>query len=181
MSSIGIKQLEMITGNKNLGNVMSSIFEQVMIVEEEIKAYRSRPNIDELHKQAIFNSFEIFAPNCSLCNWRLIPNLLHYHVREILDRILANEDINPPTNAEVLWVLSEMSMRQPLNADATYLMSTIFRKVFGEENYKKCFDEHQPSESYEGASDDILYSIKRRLSGLNRHKAIVELRHRYEG
>ena len=58
----------------------------------------------------------------------LTPLLAQRHVEELLERAVSGGSACPPTRAELLQALSEVSLKIPLNAAATTLMATLFKE-----------------------------------------------------
>lgn len=66
------------------------------------------------------------------------PRVYRAHVRELLDRVIDGLDLAPGTDAEVLAVLVQASLRAPLGQQAATLYERLFARVLPEQ-YARAF------------------------------------------
>jgi len=69
--------------------------------------------------------------------WRRRPTVpdcvVRAHADELLERVVKDEPLQPATRAEIMLVLSETSLRAPLEHDAVLVYTQIFQRIFGED------------------------------------------------
>lgn len=115
---------------QQLGGVISSTFYLMEVAEEEIRAAQKR-NPD--HTAAIWEAFRFLTPSEALRARG--DRLYRAHCREILERIVNGQDLRPPTKAEKLGALAEVSFRFPLNNDLTFVYTRLFVDLFGKQDF----------------------------------------------
>ncbi len=110
-------------------STIASVFAEVVWVEEEIAAAKARwPE----HAAAIDRLFELRL-HCVAAPGEWPESLSRLHIRELAERIVQGKDLRPPTLAEMLYVLSEMSQEAPLSDAAFVLYARLFARAFPEE------------------------------------------------
>src|SRR5262245_48916771 len=78
------------------------------------------------------------------------------HMRELIARAASGGDMNDATDAEICWVMKDLSMVTPLNGDGFYLYYTCFCRAFPEDA-AKLFDglAWTPRESWPGRGNEL--------------------------
>lgn len=64
--------------------------------------------------------------------------LYRAHYREIIARLVAGDNPNLATDAELLVAFNEAAQRAPLNDAGTYLYIRLFTAVFGADAARRC-------------------------------------------
>ena len=107
---------------------LTPLFDLMGIAEEEIEAAQKR-----FHEPVgkgdgpIWNSFTLLMPTHPDMK---AESLYRVHCRELLDRVGRGEDTRPATHAEMIFALSEASLRAPLDNGATGLYLKLGLKCF---------------------------------------------------
>ncbi len=147
---------ELIEDNSIVNSVVSTL-ELMDIAEQEIADFQKcYPE----YKDEIWNAFS------HLC-WHfgsdVNEKIYRHHARELLQRIVDGKDLNPGTKAEILNLILDCSISQPLQIRVTALAEQIFKEIFG-----NVFDsvEQAPfiSEPWENSSLEILSELRQKLS-----------------
>lgn len=114
-----------------LRNIVSGTFAKMEIIEDEIR--KQMENYFD-KKDIVFNTFvlcQTFIP----CDFE---KLLRAHVKCQVERVL-NEDydsLSTPSDAEIVYALSQASVSMPLNHSTERLYSHLFEKLFPEDSEK---------------------------------------------
>ena len=151
----------------NTARALKRQFRFIEIAEEEITfAIASNPE-----KEKELNAAFVILTPTPLFQVGLTDQLYRAHCTELLERVIAGQDLNPGTEAEAIIVLSECSTKSPLTHDAAYLYFNLFKKRISD-----ALDDNQGffRESYPGAADEILYTIQRRAANQKRKKTYKE-------
>lgn len=139
---------------------INSLFDLMGIAEEEIQSGIERyPN----HKELIWGMFSGLYPPEVL---RYYPVLYRSHCRTQIERTVNNEDTDEPTPAMFCAVFSDLSAQAPLRVDVMVAYWQCFKAALPEtaqEMAKKDDKLHNIAESYPGASNEVLTTIKRKL------------------
>ena len=107
-----VRLLDLLPG----GDYLASVFEAMAWADEEIEKAQARHG--EQGRGPIWNSFTLLKATHD----KLYREVLYRsHCREILNRVAKGEDTRPGTDAEMIVVLHEASLRAPLNSDASCL------------------------------------------------------------
>jgi hypothetical protein len=110
---------------RDIADLIDSTLEQCAWAEEEIEAAQLRHG--ERDRGPLWRSFSLLRPTRD----RPWPELVYrIHCRELLDRIAANVDTRPATDAEKLAVLSAASQTAPLNGGAETLYLRLGTRHF---------------------------------------------------
>ena len=92
------------------------------------------------------------------------PRLYNAHCKELVERVANgvgdSKGIALATKAEVVALLSELSLAAPLKHDYVVLYETLFTEIFGDKVADKIFDYGIMRESYKGACDELLNKIR---------------------
>ena len=146
-------------GEGDFGRRWVNVLERIEIIEEEIAAAQKSVRSKKA-KKVLWDSFLSLRLSPAYNGFSV--DLYRAHCRELLERIITGDSADVPTDAEVMIVLSEMSLRVPLNNDAWALYITLFKKRFpGKLPDISTKDVH---ESYAGAMSQIDNEIRRKLS-----------------
>lgn len=143
-----------------LGSDIVTTFRLMAIAEEEIAAAKDRA---PLQSHLIDGAFRMLCPRMALFGGRS-PDLYRHHAREIIARVLAGEDTRPGTQAEVLCVLSESSMRSPLANSALALMEKLVEAIFPGTIPQLFVDDWEFREEWPGAADEVFATTARRIT-----------------
>lgn len=106
------------------------IFDLMGVAEAEI-ARAKRGATPEVAAR-VHASFKLLCPTDELgdsCN----PRIYEAHCRELLARVVADapeSELNLRTKAEVMMLLSQQSLKAPLNTDGCDLYAQIFHEIF---------------------------------------------------
>jgi hypothetical protein len=138
-----MKTLEDIVGS----NSLKQIFNALSIAEEELEG-RDLPGL-----------FAILAPTEPL--HRKSDVLYRSHVRELIARAHDGKNLAPATDAECLGMLSDLSAKAPLNANAGAVSKRLFRTIFPDHDIFKDVDFQ---ERWPGQVDEDLRELRRKLS-----------------
>ena len=112
-----------------LAHAIANVFAEIQWVEEEIDACQARwPE----HADAIDRLFGLRV-HCAAPPGHWSERLSRLHIRELAQRIAEGKDLRPPTRAEMLYALSEMSQVAPFRSAAFVLYARIFREAFPED------------------------------------------------
>jgi len=118
-----------------LGPGIASLFGQwirrMEVAEEEITAAKER---HPSHREHLQEAFRHLSPTQPLRD--LSEDLYRYHCREILDRVVHGKDVRPGTTAEIVAMLSQVSLETMPSRPATLLYSRLFAKLFPEQAAK---------------------------------------------
>lgn len=132
---------------------LSQVFEQMQWAEEEIKA------AEQQHMECwarVHDAFRYLA-------WKLMvgpcERIYRTHVREIIERVIAGEDLRRGTWAEVLATLSEASLEAPLNQTGLAAMVQAFGKVYSDSRLAT-----PVMEPYPGAAAELVGKLRVKLA-----------------
>lgn len=110
-------------------------FRRMDIAEEEIRnAKIQQPELAE----RIDTAFRHLCPTPPLLH--VSDKVYRLHCREIIDRMVKKHDLETATKAEILGMLSETSLKAPLNETATLLYEKLFSNLFPGEARKLKID-----------------------------------------
>lgn len=100
-------------------------FRRMDIAEEEIRDAKAEY---PLLAECIDKTFRYLCPTPPLLH--VSDDVYRFHCREVIDRIIENDEIEKATKAEVLGMLSEASLKAPLTHTATLLYEQLFTLFF---------------------------------------------------
>lgn len=110
------------------------------------------------------DSYQFLRPSKVLRGFLDGP-LYRVHVRELLERVIAYEALEPGTDAECLAAMSHMSLQAPPDQDFTAAMHVLFKKHLPEQWKQVGFDkEPMPKEYTPDGVETILRSLRRQLA-----------------
>ena len=149
-----------------LFRAMDEEFSRMEIVEDEIE--KARIKHGEVERGPLWNSFMACKPSELFYTSRYSDNLYRAHVREILDRVAIAPDkpkaLEPATDAEVMILLIEASLRAPLTHDYFIVYATLFHKRFSYLAAKTFGSIELPVESWPGRTEELLGEIRRKMT-----------------
>lgn len=137
------------------GGVMSTmgwVLDAVQVAEEEIERAS-----EECPKSAksIDAAFRKLQPT-TVFQEHPVMDVYRHHCKELLRRVVGKEKLAPATRVEAMLGLAGMSLKAPLNRDATLLYSRLFEEVFpGRGEFP------DDRESYPGACEELLNEYAR--------------------
>ena len=129
---------------------ITDVFALMGIAEEEIACAKEREGPKTEAGQRIQQAFEFLFPG------RLIgldSRVYRHHCRELLARVVNQQDLTLATVAECLELLSDASFTAPPKRDYAALFGRLFSDVMGQEM-------GVTDESYPGACDEILARMR---------------------
>lgn len=137
---------------------ISRAFELMGVAEEEIRAAMLRyPR----SRRKAWNCFKVLCPSEAL--QRVGEGVYRSHCSELLERAVRGEDLRPGTKAEVLAVVSAMTLVSRLDRDVELLGLRIAAEIFPEKGEALVGGMHW-EESHRGALEEHLMVFRRRLA-----------------
>lgn len=112
-----------------LGGLLDETFRLMEVAEEEIAQAKGR---SPEHAEKLHGGFAVLCPSEPLRG--IGENLYRAHCRELLDRVREGHDTRAATGAEVVAVLSALSLQAPLDRPATFLYWQLFSALFPTES-----------------------------------------------
>jgi len=156
-----LKVLGTVVGGEVEGVVVTT-FRAMKTAEVEIARFKTRhPD----HGEDLDRAFLCLQPPVSF--WSKSDALYRAHCRELLGRVVRGEDLRTGTSAEVLVAILEVATRTPIRPDFVLAADRVFEDVYGE-TAKKVIGPVKGVESYEGAVDEIVSDLRRRLGNPDR-------------
>ena len=110
-------------------HVIANVFAEVAWVEEEIAAAKARWPEHAAHIDRLFG----LRLYCAVLPGHWAEPLARIHIRELAHRVVEGKDLRPPTRAEMLYVLSDLSQEAPFRPAAFVLFARLFREAFPEQ------------------------------------------------
>jgi len=108
-----------------LAELLDETFRRMDLAEEEIAAAMARrPE----HGTALHGAFRALCPTQALRGAGRA--LYRAHCRELLERVVAGDDLRPATTAELAALLSALSLEAPLDRPTTVLYWRVFTAIF---------------------------------------------------
>lgn len=161
---------------RGTGSALGDLFTLMAWAEDEIKAAQKR---HPTHSDLIFDAFK-FLGNTWLTHTHTPPGnletLYRAHCRELLDRIgHAGKDtqtvVCPATNAEILMLCSDTSLKAPLGGDAFVIFAHTFKSVFGEAQFDRLgisWEDVEKKQSHPHALKELLADLRQKFRYKNR-------------
>jgi hypothetical protein len=138
-------------------------FDCMGIAEKEIAAGKKKcPKMAEY----IDKAFAYLMPPGGFEKYPLF--VYQSYVKEQIERMANEIDIDWATDTEILITLSNMMLRAPLSQDYAKLAMDLFEKVFPEMKLPKTDQRYY--ESYRGATKEVYRLIRNRLGLINRKR-----------
>ena len=127
--------------------VIRRAFELIAVTEELLDAWPV---------QSTWVQRQVFDPPVSMHG---MPKVYRYHLRELMDRVVAGISLEPATKAEVMLILSDTSLTAMLNRNGDHLYCRLFQECFGSlpPNTAKPLPE-----LHEGAADEMLVQMQKK-------------------
>ena len=117
------QQDDMLASMGDLGKRLGSIFRDIGIAEKIIDEMKEK---HPMFIDVIDASFP-FLQQRSLSH--LAPMVYEHHCREIIQRVVDNEDPREMTKAECMLIISETSLMAPLSQNYAYLYTMLFKEL----------------------------------------------------
>ena len=134
---------------------VSKTFDLIGIAEDEIRRAGGQRNGSEVARR-VWGTFKSLYPGKLS---KLDDRVYRHHCRELIGRSRRGESLRPGTEAEVLLMLSETSLRSPLNRQGIALYEVLFLAVFG-----SLPDNAKPTpEPWPGATKELLTIARMKL------------------
>ncbi len=137
-----------------LATVVEGTIRRMEIAEDEIAAAKRRcPR----RAKSIDAAFLLLCPNDYL---RGGDELYRAHCRELLGRVKRDENVEPATDAEIAFAMSQASLAAPPTQDFALAYAKVFARVFPEhaDLVEDVGREHIP-----GRSDEIIADLRRKI------------------
>ena len=133
-----------------------SALDLIAIAEEEIDDIcKKQPD----KKKSIWPAFPILRPtDYFLCKE---PKIYRHHCRELLQRILTGIDTRLGTKAECMFIISEMTLKTPVNQDCSALYFNLFSEIMGKN--KLIEKSNAGVYSYPEAGTELLQTISKKI------------------
>lgn len=150
---------------ERVAGAIEGVFSRMELAEEEIEAAKRRhPRLAGRIHQAFLH----LCPTPALSSAG--EKAFRAHCRELLERVAAGEDLRPGTAAEVLSILSELSLAAPLDRIGTLLFVKLFASLFPEAAATMHrYDEPPQADRYEKERvAELEVSLRRKLSAADR-------------
>ena len=135
----------------NFFDAINTVFKTIEVAEKVIKSMKKRyPE----HANKIHKTFKYLKPTNKIFHDN--KTLYRHHCKELIKRHIKNKNMDYLTDAEVLLVLKETSLKAPLNTQAAGAYIKLFNRIVPKHN-------KQPElpEPYKGAYKEIINQIKR--------------------
>ena len=164
---------EMIGGG-NVFGIMKSMFRDMELAEQEVSRAKE---MNPMFTDVIQDGFQ-YLHQGSLSH--LSPNVYRWHCREILQRLVDNEDPRQMTKAEGMLIIQEGSLLAPLQQDWGYLYTEWFKEFskdmeieFDDEQFEESLD--WVRQSHPRASEEIHNGLIRKFQKhpMNTRKEIL--------
>lgn len=121
-------------------------------------AVRSNPD----HADVLWHSLRLLRPTSP----RMTTDFVYRaHVRELLDRVIAEQDPRPGTAAELCALLAEASQLAPLRTAAFGLYTRMWQQAFADTGLDHVMPDPAPYEAVAGSRIDDLESTARAAIG----------------
>ena len=136
---------------------VEDVFRYAAIADEEIERMCVGRKMHE--KKLLLDSFLKLRPPRLFFGKDV--RVYRHHCRELLGRVLSKFllPLNLGTDAEVMLALSETLLAAPLQQDAAALYSRLYQKIFGDLDLR-----YDIAESYQGAADELLSTMRTKVS-----------------
>lgn len=143
---------------------VTELFCLMEIAEEEIERAIARTR-SELKRQAIHNAFTFLAPIPGMST--LDERVYRHHAKELIERCAKGMKLTDGTKAEVMILLSKLSLVAPPSAHYAALYERLFAEIFGMSVPGEAVREPWP-----GASEELLAHLRRKAG---RSRAVRDL------
>ena len=141
--------------NSEQESAIGACFRRMSIAEEEIATAKRRcPR----KAKALHASFGILYTSTLA---RFSDDIYRSHVRELLARVMRREDTRLATDAELLAMFSETSLRAPLASSYANAMSVVFHSVFPHADMNRFQAGHA---AYPKDAEEIITAARKRLA-----------------
>ena len=106
-------------------SVITRAFHQMDLAEQAIDAAKAR---HPRQTDAVHQAFRILQPTAPLANKG--DELILAHCAELLDRVAAGLELSPPTKAEMLAFLVDLTLITPAGPEIEYWHATLFLELY---------------------------------------------------
>lgn len=159
-----LEELATLEGDPTFWEQVSRSFEFIEIAEEEIaRAQHRHPE----QSQQLHRTFGFLRPD-RFINYH--PTVYRHHCRELLERIATGADTRPGTLAEAAIAIAQVTLATPVRRDVSILYGRIFKRFFPEQY--EVLSYFPTEESYPGRCDEILETLRRKLTAPRRRYTI---------
>jgi hypothetical protein len=110
---------------ERMGRTISMLFASMEVAEEEIVRAQS---LQPEKSDALYNSFRFLSLSDALQS--APEELYRIHAREMLERVANDVPLEPGTDAELLAVIKELTLRAPPSREVVLLYMDLFAKRF---------------------------------------------------
>lgn len=130
------------------------VFEAMEVAEEVISEYKEQyPDKADL----IHDAFQYMRPSKYLRN---VPmKVYRIHAKEIVQRIIDKDELEPATDAELLIAFSEISLKIPLHAEPA---TAYFR--LAKQHFPEIIDMEYEYESYPGSIEETYQELRQKMA-----------------
>lgn len=101
---------------------------------------------------------------------RFGATLYRVHARELCERVLDGLDLRPGTDAEILAVLSNASLKAPLTVEPAALFEAVFARCF---DASRVLEGGPRPEPWQGSNDELARTLRRKIARLARRPRSV--------
>lgn len=150
------------------------LFDRCAIAENEIAAVGGRRNAPAGSRE--YRAWDCFGILTTPWN-EMTGNAFHWHCRELITRVMDGKPTNVLTDAEMMWVLNDVTQIAPIQANPAALYYRLF-KQWGQE-FLDCFFAQYPDEQgvrpeWQGGDNDTELVLRKKLQHLVKDRVYVE-------
>lgn len=152
------------TGEREAFAFVARTLDLATVARDEIeKAKREAPE----HGDELGRLFPVLVPGEV---GRFGVTLYRVHARELCERVLDGLDLRPGTDAELLVVLSNASMRAPLTVEPAALFEAVFARCF---DASRVLEGGPRPEPWQGSNDELARTLRRKIAKIARRPESV--------
>ena len=141
----------------SVGAIASNVFRLCGVAEEMIAGAK------KAHPQHVAEVDSVFKAACPSAVLRGKHDTLYKaHIAELIQRAVKGESPKPPTDAEMLAALSDLSLKAPPGPATQHVFEVLFFKIYPEK--RKEFEHDFVREPYAGSRDEVLRELRRKLT-----------------
>lgn len=135
---------------------MSHVMSHLEVAERELARARRKYGAEVPHAFAILYPTPVLRGTA--------PRVYRSHCRELIRRVVRNQDTRAPTRAELMCAVSRMSLAAPLNEVGAAAYEYLFRRVMGRAALERVLGDRGPArEPWPGAIGELLHGLRRRM------------------
>lgn len=116
---------------RRIEGVVASVLDQAQMVDSlvrQIVAQKAQTDEERWLLDLLFSAWR----HSVLLGQLVSEEIAFAHLNELAKRMLADEDLRPPTNAEMLWVVSEITQNTPVKPAVSNMFRWLFAQVYDE-------------------------------------------------